>query len=173
MVRRVTPFAPGAGHNLRLNNFKTRNLVLPLLAKRGEGRGEELNKNEVSTSDATLSELKTPHPNSVRTWAGRGSCAFNRFRCAPRRPAIRCPEGTPENSPAFQRWVAAGVFQVPQGRQNRMPTNLISPTNIETKSPNSKDQAPEKFQTSNINLRVHAWSLEFGAFPIRPLASLR
>jgi len=139
------PCAPQLRQNLRSNNFKMRNPVLPLLAERGEGRGEELNKNGVSASGATLSEAKTPHPNPLPAWAGRGRRDFARLDEIAR-AAIRCPEGTPENSPAFQRWVTAGIFQVPQGRQNRMPTNLISPTNVETKSPNSKHQHPEKHQ---------------------------
>jgi hypothetical protein len=55
----------------RTSRVNTRDGILPLLPKGGEGRGEESIKVAEGTSDAAVFKAKTPHPSPLPAWAGR------------------------------------------------------------------------------------------------------
>ena len=218
------------------SKFQTRNMVLPLLAQRGEGRGEESSKADEVASDAHFYKAKTPLP----AWAGRGrrivvasytlhksilekiwlerlrqkqllregriafACAspvvshdrklrvlaeeigevagaidrienFNPLR-QPRAElsepstrarkqlcdeltqvaavaiawleslenlAVPSPEGTPDNSPAFQRWVKRNSVQVSKGRPTgRRSNGSAVPSGLDSRAQNPGVKTP-------------------------------
>ena len=142
VVGRVTPCAPKARENLRASNFEAANLVLPLLPKGGEGRGEEANTDELGTSDANLCEAKTPHPSPHPARAGRG-------RKKPHRGLDQTV------SPA-----AAGQTRLDlsgRGLHWRPAAPGLSPTAAQ--APTSKRQAPKKFQEPSSNPPRANWCL--------------